>query len=32
MKTGIENAKATLKIYEKLEAGKTISVEEVKTC
>ena len=32
MKTGIENAKATLEIYEKLEAGKTISVEEVKTC
>lgn len=32
MKTDIENAKATLKIYEKLEAGKTISVEEVKTC
>lgn len=32
MKTGIENAKATLEIYEKLEAGKTISVEEVETC
>lgn len=32
MKTGVENAKATLEIYEKLEAGKTISVEEVKTC
>lgn len=32
MKTGIENAKATLKVYGKLEAGKTISVEEVKTC
>lgn len=32
METGIENAKATLEIYEKLEAGKTISVEEVETC
>lgn len=32
MGTGAENAKATLEIYEKLEAGKTISVEEVKTC
>lgn len=32
MKTGIENAKATLGIYEKLEAGKIISVEEVETC
>ena len=32
METGAENAKATLEIYEKLEAGKTISVEEVKTC
>lgn len=32
MKTGIENVKATLEIYEKLEAGKTISIEEVKTC
>ena len=32
MKTGIENAKATLEIYEKLEAGKTISIEEVETC
>lgn len=32
MKTGIENAKATLGIYEKLEDGKTISVEEVETC
>lgn len=32
MKKGIENAKATLGIYEKLEAGKTISAEEVKTC
>lgn len=29
---GIKNAKATLEIYEKLEAGKTISVEEVETC
>ena len=32
MKTSMENAKATLEIYEKLEAGKTISVEEVETC
>jgi hypothetical protein len=32
MKAGIENAKTTLEIYEKLEAGKTISVEEVETC
>lgn len=32
MKTGIENAKATLRIYEKLEEGKLISIEEVKTC
>lgn len=32
MKMGIKNAKATLEIYEKLEAGKTIPVEEVKTC
>lgn len=32
METGAENAKATLEIYEKLEAGKTISVEEVETC
>lgn len=32
MKTGIKNAKATLEIYEKLEASKTISVEEVETC
>ena len=32
MKTGIENAKATLGIYEKLEERKLISVEEVKTC
>lgn len=32
MKTGIKGAEATLEIYEKLEAGKTISVEEVKTC
>lgn len=32
MKTGIENAKAALGIYEKLEEGKLISVEEVKTC
>lgn len=32
MKTGIENAKTTLEIYEKLEAGKTISIEEVETC
>ena len=32
METGAENAKATLEIYEKLEAGKIISVEEVKTC
>lgn len=29
---GIKNAKATLEIYKKLEAGKTISVEEVETC
>ena len=29
---GIKGAEATLEIYEKLEAGKTISVEEVKTC
>lgn len=29
---GIKSAEATLEIYEKLEAGKTISVEEVKTC
>lgn len=28
----MENAKATLEIYEKLEAGKLISIEEVKTC
>lgn len=28
---GIKGAEATLEIYEKLEAGKTISVEEVKT-
>ena len=32
MKTGIENSKATLKIYEKLEQGKLISVEEVEAC
>ena len=32
MKTGIENAKATLEIYEKLEKGEKISIEEVKTC
>lgn len=32
MKTGIENAKETLKIYGKLEKGEGISVEEVKTC
>lgn len=32
METGVENAKATLEVYEKLEAGKTISIEEVKTC
>lgn len=32
MKIGIENAKATLEIYEKLEAGKIISIEEVKAC
>lgn len=32
METGAENAKATLEISEKLEAGETISVEEVKTC
>lgn len=32
MKTGVENAKATLGIYKKLEDGKTISVEEVKAC
>lgn len=32
MKMGIKGAEATLEIYEKLEAGKTISVEEVKTC
>lgn len=32
MKIGIDNAKATLEIYEKLEADKTISVEEVETC
>ena len=32
MKVGIKGAEATLEIYEKLEAGKTISVEEVKTC
>lgn len=32
MKTGIKGAEATLEIYEKLEAGKTISVEEVETC
>ena len=32
METGVENAKATLKIYEKLEQGKLISVEEVETC
>lgn len=32
MKMGIKCAEATLEIYEKLEAGKTISVEEVKTC
>lgn len=32
METGAENARVTLEIYEKLEAGKTISVEEVKTC
>ena len=29
---GIKGAEATLEIYEKLEAGKTISVEEVETC
>jgi hypothetical protein len=29
---GIKNAKATLEIYKKLEAGETISVEEVETC
>ena len=32
MKTGIENAKATLEIYGKLEKGEKISIEEVKTC
>lgn len=32
METGAENAKATLEIYEKLEEGKLISVEEVETC
>lgn len=32
MKTGIKGAEATLEIYEKLEAGKTISIEEVETC
>lgn len=32
MKTGIKNAEATLEIYEKLEQGKLISVEEVETC
>ena len=32
MKMGIKGAEATLEIYEKLEAGKTISVEEVETC
>ena len=32
MRTGIENAKATLGIYEKLEKGKLISTEEIKTC
>ena len=32
MKVGIKSAEATLEIYEKLEVGKTISVEEVKTC
>lgn len=32
MKTGIENAKATLEIYEKLEKGEKISIEEVKIC
>lgn len=32
MKMGIKCAEATLEIYEKLEAGKTISVEEVETC
>lgn len=29
---GIKCAEATLEIYKKLEAGKTISVEEVETC
>lgn len=32
MKTGIENAKATLEIYRMLEKGEKISIEEVKTC
>lgn len=32
MKMGIKGAEATLEIYEKLEAGKIISVEEVETC
>lgn len=32
MKTGIENAKATLEIYKKLENGEMISIEEVETC
>ena len=32
MKTGIKGAKATLEIYEKLEKGEKISIEEVKTC
>ena len=32
MKMGIKGAEATLEIYKKLEAGKTISVEEVETC
>lgn len=32
MKAGIKGAEATLEIYEKLEAGKIISIEEVETC
>lgn len=32
MKTGVENAKATLEIYEKLEERKLISAEEVEAC
>ena len=32
MKTGAENAKATLEIYKKLENGEMISIEEIETC